>query len=381
MTPRRRSAQGSSLPPNTYRNPSGGHVYYRWENPATRQKVSLGRDLEAAKARAEQLNAELASTFGSLTRREMNVRGGDLNCAIVLDRWWDEFVPRQDWSPRYLDEMRILKSRYARLWGKYKFLGITRTVLQAHWAKIGPHAWQRHRQFWIHVFQFARSQWRQIETNEAEMTLRAPAADMKRKRQRHTLEGYEAIRKAAPRDLQVAMDLALYSLQRREDLVRLTRNDVIRDQEPWVLQVSPSKSARRGVHLRLKAPRGSKLRAALEAALALPAELGVMSPALLAHKPIRRTHGAGKTSVYQWSAQSLTKAFAAARDASGAYNELPSDEQPTLHQLRALGSWLYREAGYPEDHVQAILGHASVAMTEAYQSDHSVAWQDVEAGL
>lgn len=380
MTPRGRGP-GRDLPPNTYRNPAHGALYYRWIHPVTGKRTSLGRDLETAVRRASDLNDQVEAAFGAITRSALTARGGEFNVTRVLEQWWDHYVPRQDWSPRYREEMRILQARYTKRFGKYSFLGITRTVLQKSWAELSGHAWQRHRQFWIHVFRFAISQSNQIEANEAEATLAAAPKALERQRSRHTVEGYDLIRAAASRPLQVAMDLALYSLQRRDDLVHLKREDVIRDQEPWLLQVSPAKSKRRGVHLRIAVPKGTKLREALEAALALPAELGVVTPYLLAHKPRRRRHGSQKTSVYQWTPKALTVAFTEARDRSEAYGDLPAEKRPTLHQLRALGSWLYREAGVSDEHIQVLMGHASVKMTEAYQAGHQIDWQDVEARL
>lgn len=380
MTPRRRGP-GHGLPPNTYANRSGGRIYYRWIHPVTGRKVSLGPDREEAAHRGELLNEEVRNAYGAVSRREITFRGGDLNTAKMLERWWDQYVPRQDWSPRYRNEMRILRDRYTRLLGAYSFLGITRTVLQRVWSDLTAHSWHRHRNFWIHVFRYAISQSPEIRENEAEATLTAPAKGRQRKRSRHTIEGYRTIRGSAPRDLQVAMDLALYSLQRRDDLVKLKRDAVDRSKEPWMLHVSPAKVAKQGLHLRIAAPKGSRLRESLEAALALPAELGVMTPYLLAHRPARRRHGGGKASVYQWSPDSLTRAFTAARDESGAYAELSPELRPTLHQLRALGAWLYQEAGYAKEHVQAIMGHSTVAMTQAYQDGHGIEWKDIEAGL
>jgi hypothetical protein len=379
MTPRRRSDEGHGLPPNTHVNRTGGRVYYQWTHPATRRRRSLGPDRAAAIAEAERRNLEVREQYGSEHRARIFAQGADLNTGRILDGFWHEYVPRQDWSDRYRDEMRILRDRYMRELGRYTLLGVSRKVLQSLWTGLGPHAYHRHRVFWIHLFRYAMSQNRTIQQNEAEHTLTAPSRQ--RRRGRLTLEQFQAIREHAPRDLQIAMDVALYSLQRRGDLVRMLREDVDRSAEPWVLRVAPRKVRKLEVRLRIQAPAGSKLRGALEAALRLPAELGVVTPALLAHQPRRQRQARERVHVYAWTEGALSRAFQAARDATGLWEDVPAEERPTFHSLRALGAWLYREAGFSEEQVQAIAGHQSSDMTRAYQDGHGEVWQDVEAGL
>lgn len=53
-------------------------------------------------------------------------------------------------------------------------------------------------------------------------TMTAP----ERKKQRHRLEGYQAIRAIAPNWLQNAMNIALLSIQRRSDMVGLHRDQI-----------------------------------------------------------------------------------------------------------------------------------------------------------
>ena len=379
MSPRQRSPEGRGLPPNTHVNRTGGRVYFQWTHPVTRRRRSLGSDRRTAVAEAQRLNSEVRDQYGSEHRSRIFADGRELNCGRILDGFWRHYVPRQSWSERYREEMRILRDRYLRELGRYTMLGVSRRVLQTLWSDLGPHAYHQHRVFWIHVFRYAMSQSRQITENEAERTLTAPSRQ--RRRGRLTLEQFQAIREVAPRDLQVAMDVALYSLQRRGDLVRMVREDVDRSAEPWVLRVAPRKVRKLEVRLRIQAPAGSKLRSALEAALRLPAELGVVTPALLAHQPRRQRQARDRVHVYAWTEGALSRAFQAARDATGLREDVPAEERPTFHSLRALGAWLYREAGFSDEQVQAIAGHASAEMTRAYQDGHGDVWQDVEAGL
>ena len=89
-----------------------------------------------------------------------------------------------------------------------------------------------------------------------------------------------------------------------------------------------------------------------------------------------------------WSAITpdyLSKEFRKARDAAGAYNDIKNPmARPTIHELRALGAWLYEQQGFAREYVQALMGHASEDMTAYYQAGHErkgTVYQRVQAGL
>ncbi|MCI8210640.1 hypothetical protein AUC61_13960 [Pseudomonas sp. S25] len=45
-------------------------------------------------------------------------------------------------------------------------------------------------------------------------------------------------------------------------------------------------------------------------------------------------------------------------------------ERPTFHEIRALGAWLYEQQKFPQEYIQALLGHADEKMTRHYQEGH-----------
>ena len=78
----------------------------------------------------------------------------------------------------------------------------------------------------------------------------------------------------------------------------------------------------------------------------------------------------------------LTRQFAKVRDKLKVYPKLTTEEQPTFHELRAFGSWVYEErAGFNHDYVQMLMGNTSGKMTSEYQEGHEIKYQLVEAGL
>jgi len=76
----------------------------------------------------------------------------------------------------------------------------------------------------------------------------------------------------------------------------------------------------------------------------------------------------------------LTKA----RDAAHAYDYIEPVERPTFHEIRALGAWLYEQQKFPQDYIQALMGHSDVKMTKHYQEGHTdkvIEYADVGADL
>ena len=106
----------------------------------------------------------------------------------------------------------------------------------------------------------------------------------------------------------------------------------------------------------------------------------------ISRRPRRRwkhPHGRGEDSAI--TPDYLTKEFRKARDAAGAYNDIKNPmARPTIHELRALGAWLYGQQGFAREYVQALMGHASEDMTAYYQAGHDrkgTVYQRVQAGL
>ncbi len=377
MTRGRRS--GADLPPNTYSTVSKGRRYYSWRHPITGKRQGIGSDVEAAKTEARRRNADLAGSYGAEVRAHMKIRGKSRNVRRVLETCWNDYLTKRSWSETHLNEVRILRDWYVEHWGQFSLKDVSVRVLSSRARQLSPHAWLKHRQFWIHVFNWAVAEGL-VEENPAKKTLRPSPRDLERKRQRLALEDFDRILEAADADLRVAMNVALYSLQRRGDLAKLTREDVVTAGETWLFRVAPSKvQTKTDLHLQIKAPRGSKLRSALSAALAHSLELG--SPMLLARKPKRRKWAKGRTHLTQWSEKLLTEGFAKARDAAGVALDLAPEERPSFHEIRALGSHLYRQAGFQTSVAQGLLGHSTEKMTEHYQDDHEVRWVEIDAPL
>lgn len=190
------------------------------------------------------------------------------------------------------------------------------------------------------------------------------------RRERLTLKAFEAIRSVASVWVQNAMDLALQTLQRREDLVRLRWADIDAD----VLKIEQGKTGRRlAIHVR------SELREVLQRC-----RDRVVSPYVI-HRLPEKARPTGSRAVArdhhtQVLPEQLTRASGAAFNASG-LSVTFERTRPTFHEIRSLGIALYLRAGWSEENVQVLAGHADAAMTRHYMEGHEAPWQSVDSGL
>ncbi|MEX2953514.1 tyrosine-type recombinase/integrase [Serratia fonticola] len=178
------------------------------------------------------------------------------------------------------------------------------------------------------------------------------AATVTVKRERLELEQYIAIREAAtalPAWFGLAMDLALITGQRRED-VALIRFEHIVDGR---LQITQGKTgAMISVPLDLElCALGLKLEAVIERCRQASATGFMVSSG------IRKNSLDGSL-----NPDSLTKTFVKARKLAGLVLE---DSPPTFHEIRSLAGRLYeKERG--KEFAMKLLGHKSVKMTDKY---------------
>lgn len=156
--------------------------------------------------------------------------------------------------------------------------------------------------------------------------------------QRHTVEGLNKILEyvGTPIWLKRAIRLGLLSLQRREDIVMWPKSAV--DLEQNTIKMSPRKTQNYGKPVHLEIVMGQALRDVVQECMRSP----VVCPYLIHYSPKarKRTQLDAKVHWNAMTADYLTKSFAQARDDSKAYEEVPTGERPTFHEIRALGAWL-----------------------------------------
>ncbi|MCD9096139.1 tyrosine-type recombinase/integrase [Luteimonas sp. A1P009] len=362
MTPRKRTKARAGWPPNLYTSGRGG---FKYRDPRDRRETWMGTDQAKAFAAARKLNAMLIAS-NDLVDRVLGAakkvrdaiavfRADDLphrGWAPKTATWYEIFLKRidADLGDRDLDELTVKDcAEYIR--------GVTDSARsrQTYRLMLG----------WI-LACAVQEGW--IDSNPAEATRKFAN---QRKRERLTIEVYRKVHQKAPAWLQNAMDLSLLTLLRREDVAGLRFTDV-RDGALWVVpQKTEGSSA-----VRLKIKVGADL-----AALIARCRDDIVSPYLVHRLPEKaRPQGmkaATRVHHTQLLPEQITREFKDARELAGITGANP----PTFHEIRSLGGALLREQGWTLQQVQALMGHASEAMTNVYLEGHEVPWSDVETGL
>lgn len=188
-----------------------------------------------------------------------------------------------------------------------------------------------------------------ITANPVEPT-RAPRIEVSR--QRLTFEQYQAIRRSAesqPAWFSLAIDLALITGQRREDIASMKFSDIT-DDRLHIVQIKTGAMLAIPLSLSLQSA-GLKLNAVIDRCRLVSRCDYMISAGIRKNSPDGSVHP-----------DSLTKGFVTARN--NADIEL-RDNPPTFHEIRSLSGRLF-ETEYGKQFAQKLLGHKSERMTEKY---------------
>ena len=93
---------------------------------------------------------------------------------------------------------------------------------------------------------------------------------------------------------------------------------------------------------------------------------------------MRTDHRQGKEHWSQVKREMLSREFQKLRDRLKLYDHLKPEQRPTFHEIRALGGYLYEQAGSDP---QALMGHTTASMTRHYTDRHKVDYVEVAGGL
>lgn len=192
----------------------------------------------------------------------------------------------------------------------------------------------------------------QVESNPVGPT-RAPKIAVMRERLQ--LEVYTATRAAAeqlPPWFPLAMDLALVTGQRREDVANMQFSHV-HDDRLHITQIKTGMKIALPLSLTLPAA-DLRLSAVIDRCRLVSRTDFLISPGIRKNSPNGNIHPDG-----------LTKKFVAARKLTGL--EM-SDTPPTFHEIRSLSGRLYKDA-YGKEFAQKLLGHTSEDTTNLYLNE------------
>lgn len=368
MSPRKRITKNKGLPENLYTNTSKGNTYYRYRYP---DKIyhPLGKSRADAIVAARKLNAYYDSLESEVSVVDRVLSKSEANISELVKRFREEFVPDRTTaeSTRELEEYRLNKIEND-LGSNLVSSVTTKHVADYLDKNFKGDGYTKHRGTLSQLFKFAITKGL-AETNPVESTF---AKKTKKKRQRMTLAQYKVLHAEAPEWMQIAMEMALLTLQGRNEIVNMKIED-LRGDYLYVIRKKTKKND--WAYLRIKV--SNDIKEIFERSQTS----GVLSPYLVHHKPKRRVAAKGRSHWSQFTPNYFTEKFREVRDSLAIFKDIPKEERPTLHEIRALGSYLYKKAGYKRPDVKVLMAHSDEKMTEYYQSGHEIEWNEAIAEL
>jgi integrase len=351
---RKRLAKNKGFPPNLYQNPAG---YFYYKNPMTKAQKGLGRDRAHAFSEARAANAVLAtmkpSSLADWVAGKVEYTLAEW-LPVYKQLWMEKVEPKPatvaaaDSYMRRLEECNFADRRLVDV-----STAMVAQYLETYKVERGATSARQMRSKMADIFRWAETQGL-IEAGRSPVTA-TRAHKVTVVRERMSLEQFLAIREQAPVWLRNAMNLALLTGQRREDILSMKFSD-------WKdgrLHVAQGKS-------------GGTTRLALDGAIRL-SKVGLSIAEVVracrddvaSHYLVHHVRHKGTTKPGQKVAgNGLADAFITARQAAGIEPEV-GRTAITLHEIRSLSERLYREE-FGAAFAQSILGHKNAAMTEKY---------------
>lgn len=362
MPPRPRKAGNKDLPDYLYRkrDKRTGSVYYSYYDRESGRWFGLGTNKAEAIRQAKEANAQFQAPALSIRQRASDGR----TVAQWIERYREELAERElAAATRRNQRMRL--NVIAAKFGERPIAAMT-TQEWADWLREYSTAGKR--QMATAMRSLARDMYREAiaagwaETNPLDVT-KAPR--IKIRRGRLTMELWRAIYAEAKRPwLKRAMELALVTAQRREDIAGLLFADS-RDGSLHVVQGKTGARLRISHKLRLDAlglTVGDVVKRCRDS---------TVSKYLVHHARTVSRAKAGDPV----QPDTLSAGFAEARDAAARKLGLDLGEHPpTFHEQRSLAARLYHEQGYDP---QRLLGHRHRTTTELYQDNRGAEWVEV----
>lgn len=345
-----RKKYDANLPRNlTYRKKD--KAFY-WRNPLTKKEISLGQiSRRDAVAQAIEANNFLSQNYSPASLIE-KIKGVD---SLTLSKWLERYALLLQRRDLAANTYKIRANQLAMIDEKLGGM-ILKEVGTRHiaefldpWVSEGKNTMAAGlRSVLTDVFREAIVEGH-ITVNPVTPT-RTPG--IKVKRERLDLEVFAKIRDAAnqlPVWFPLAMDLALVTAQRREDVAAMRFSEIRGDRLHVIQQKT---GAMLSIPMSLTLPSvGLRLGTVVDRCRLVSRSDFLISSGMRKNSQDGSIHPDG-----------LTKKFVAARNLTGLkFSENP----PTFHEIRSLSGRLY-EAEYGKEFAQKLFGHKSEKMTEMY---------------
>ena len=282
----------------------------------------------------------------------------------IADDFITEFLPEKNYSETTLTQKIRIAGLISEHWKDVSISRLSTRHIVEYLRTLTVAAYIKHRVVLNDLFLYAIHAG-YIEANPVAVTMKK--TDPKRKRKKHTVEGWNKIRDAAPEWLQRAMDIALLTLQRRSDLTGIHHDHVDLDKRTIKILQDKTRNYNKPVYIEIKM--GQDLFDAIRSCY----RTGIICPWLIHYRPIKMPPAhirAKKRHPFAVENSYLSHSFSRVRDECGAYDHIEKGMRPSLHDARGLGAWMYEQAGFDKSYIQLLTGHASEKMLQIYIDGH-----------
>lgn len=370
MAPRKRLKKNKDLVDNLYGSVKNGVTYYQYKHPVTGQYHSMGTNKQEANAAARQLNNMLIPER-NLVAEVMGTADKDM--AHLIDRYRKELLPTKTLAASTQKTIEYRLSRLERDLGKKLIEDVdVQTVAEYLDENFQRDAYIKHRAMLVELFRFAINKGLcPLEIgNPAEVTY--AKSEYEKARRRLTVDQFWAIHDKAEPWLQLAMETALITLQGRAEVINMKFADY---QDKTLKVIRQKTSKHEHSHLMIHCPQ-------LEDIITRARQSGIASPYIIHRRPIRKVAAQGRDHWTKFTPNNFSAEFRKVRDKCKCFEGMARQNRPTFHEIRALGSWLYKKQGFDnQSYIQPLMAHADEKMTEHYQQGHEQRWVTVSAEL
>jgi len=369
----------NTLPKYVELNPHNHTYYYR--HPRMPGKANLGKNEPEAVRLANILNARYRiHCEQEAARLEASIDLGSVKFADAFDAFVEKYIVDYRLKSSTAQLLRQRQRRLSKAFGEIQVPMITTQMLREAISLGSQFEQSKLKTLLLRFFRYAKS------NGAYPSHLANPVDDLfvdplpHKRRQRMTLEQFNAIYRTAPQWMRWLMTLAFHLALRRIDLVNLRFDDVVGDRIISPIRKTDSQ-AREIEATSVDFPIHADVRRVILESRRSSLRLG-RCPFIVHREPNRQTKRAGDalaTGRMEHPAQVLpeyaSKAFKKARqlaaERTDLFQGLSTREMPTLHEVRALASHLYARSGYELADVQALMAHTDPDMTRAYQMGHA----------
>lgn len=319
------------LPNNLYESKD----YYNYKHPITKRWFYMGSNKEIAIKEAEQINWSLMPK-SELVKKVLDSEQSK-NFSEFIDYFISDILPQKNLAKKTVQDYKQKMPHIKECLGNKSIENISTKDISEFLKKYPSTQSNYYRAVLSIIFKHA--------IDEGFCTHNPTASTLKKtmikQRERLSLENYHAIHVHAPDWLKNAMDLALLTGQRREDIANLKWID-IHDGFLWIQQHKTKN--------RIKIYLSENLSTVL---IKCEGENEFV---------IKEIKG---------NAERITKGFAEAREKSGL------ETTATFHEIRSLSAHLHEEIGIDKKQIQMLLGHTTEKMTEHYLEGHGEKWTEI----